>query len=151
MAEEASFTINLGLPMGLRLDGENRRKAWQVVVLKEAGSKGGCFCHRFFCRTFPSTLSLTRFSDDSLIQHHHFTPQFTTIHSFHLTLLSHQDDTLVVLSVEPGGQAEVAGVPPGSRVLAVGGETVTIVEDAIAALKRLRDAGNLDAVVVSSG
>jgi len=45
------------------------------------------------------------------------------------------DDTLVVLDVTKGGQAEAAGVPIGARVLAVGGETVTIVEDAIAALK----------------
>jgi len=78
MSEEASFQMNLGIPMGLRLD----------------------------------------------------------------------DDTLVVLSVEPGGQADLAGVPVGCRVLAVGGETVTIVEDAIAAIKRMRDAGNFEATVV---
>jgi hypothetical protein len=36
----------------------------------------------------------------------------------------------------------------GARVLAVGGETVTVVEDAIAALKRLRDSGSLEANVV---
>ncbi len=45
------------------------------------------------------------------------------------------DDTLVVLDVTQGGQAEAAGVPVGARVLAVGGETVSIVEDAIGALK----------------
>jgi len=78
MGEECSFTMNLGLPMGLRLD----------------------------------------------------------------------DDTLVVLAVEPQGQAAAHKVPVGARVLAVGGETVTIVEDAIAALKRMRDAGNLECTVV---
>jgi len=36
----------------------------------------------------------------------------------------------------------------GARILAVGGETVTVVEDAIAALKRLRDTGSLEASVV---
>jgi len=58
------------------------------------------------------------------------------------------DDTLVVLSVDEGGQAYQQGVPVGARILAVGGETVTIVEDAIGALKRLRDAGNLECAVV---
>lgn len=39
-------------------------------------------------------------------------------------------------------------MPVGARILAVGGETVTVVEDAIAALKRLRDTGSLEASVV---
>jgi hypothetical protein len=46
-------------------------------------------------------------------------------------------------------QGEQSGVPVGARVLAVGGETVMVVEDAIAALKRLRDSGSLEANVVS--
>jgi predicted metalloprotease with PDZ domain len=58
------------------------------------------------------------------------------------------DDTMVVLAVEPGGQAEAAGIQRGSRVLAVGGETVSVVEDAITALGRLRAEGSFEATVV---
>ena len=55
---------------------------------------------------------------------------------------------MVVLAVEPGGQAEEAGMTRGSRVLAVSGETVSVVEDAIKAIRRLRDEGSFEAIIV---
>jgi len=59
-----------------------------------------------------------------------------------------QDDILAVPSVGPDEEAEGQGLPLGALVLAIGGGTVMVIEDAIAAVERSRVAGNTECTIV---